>query len=118
MVEFTVETKEVEHPVVKNCQGQIYRYVREVWIGSDGDVNFNDRFRWIKKLSCPGCEKCEWLKEHISFFLHGYYNEMYNHNKVETGKLYKLTITNISTDWETGYVDDWDLEFVPYKDGT
>ena len=27
-------------------------------------------------------------------------------------ELYQISITNESTDWETGYVDDFDIEFV------
>ena len=30
----------------------------------------------------------------------------------QPGGIYKLAITNVSTDWETGYVDDYDLSFI------
>jgi hypothetical protein len=29
--------------------------------------------------------------------------------------LYEVRATNFSKDWETGYVDDWDLVLVPFK---
>lgn len=28
--------------------------------------------------------------------------------------LYKIVLTNISKDWETGYVDSYDYELIPY----
>lgn len=30
--------------------------------------------------------------------------------------IYQVLMTNVSTDWETGYVDDYDLTLVPYKE--
>lgn len=38
---------------------------------------------------------------------------MLNIDKVKDG-IYEVTVTNISRDCETGYVDDWDLELVPF----
>ena len=32
------------------------------------------------------------------------------------GALYIAEVVNVSRDWETGYVDDWDIEFVEYKE--
>lgn len=29
--------------------------------------------------------------------------------------IYELKAVNISTDWQTGYVDDWDLKLLPYE---
>jgi hypothetical protein len=34
------------------------------------------------------------------------------HHNIEDGALYNLKMTNIHTDFETGYVDGFDLEFV------
>lgn len=31
------------------------------------------------------------------------------------GDICSLEITNIHTDWESGIVDDWDLEFVKHE---
>ncbi len=40
-----------------------------------------------------------------------------NLDQCEAG-LYYLTTCNISTDWETGCVDGWDLKLVPYTGET
>ena len=31
------------------------------------------------------------------------------------GELYTVEVVNVSTDWETGHVDDYDLMLSPYK---
>jgi hypothetical protein len=36
-----------------------------------------------------------------------------NLHEVEDG-LYEVVTCNIKTDWETGYVDDYDLKLVPF----
>lgn len=36
-----------------------------------------------------------------------------NFNEATDG-VYELIVCNISKDWETGHVDDWDLKLVPY----
>jgi hypothetical protein len=38
--------------------------------------------------------------------------ELYN---LDDG-VYEVIITNVRTDWETGYVDDYDYGFVPYNE--
>ena len=40
------------------------------------------------------------------------YKQITNLDKCEDG-VYELAVTNISRDWETGYVDDYDYELVP-----
>lgn len=37
-----------------------------------------------------------------------------NFNDVDDG-IYELIVCNISKDWETGQIDDWDLELVPFS---
>lgn len=37
-----------------------------------------------------------------------------NLNDVEDG-VYQLMHANIGTDWETGWVESWDLKLVPYE---
>ena len=33
-------------------------------------------------------------------------------DNIEHGALYELKVTNVSVDYESGYADDWDIEFV------
>jgi hypothetical protein len=41
-------------------------------------------------------------------------NRIVNLNEVNDG-VYELLVCNISKDWETGYVDDWALELIPFS---
>lgn len=40
-------------------------------------------------------------------------SKLINLNEVQDG-VYKVIVCNESRDWETGYVDDWDLKLVPF----
>lgn len=117
ITEWKILLDEEPLPVKEQCEGLIFRYTRDTWIGSDADINFRDRFRFLKSKSCDGCERCDWLWTDLQEFLS--YPDIYNtiyptHPKLN--QLYTLQATNFSTDWETGITDDWDLEFVEYTE--
>lgn len=38
-----------------------------------------------------------------------------NLDEVDDG-IYRVIIVNVSTDWETGYIDDYDLKLIPYEE--
>ncbi len=109
---FRAEMKKPENPEPE-CKGIIFRYSRDIWIGSDNDVNFRDRFRWNKTLSCSGCDKCDWMWDDMREIM---YDEGLIFDNPKKDQLYTLMVTNISTDWESGHVDDYDLEFIEVKD--
>lgn len=111
----------LKEPEKKVCNGQIYRYAEEAWIGSDGDVNFRHRFRWVKSLSCndEGCNQCEWLvddfQEQLSPILD--FDSMLPHNGAKPGAYYQLKVTDYySTDWETGICDDYTIGFEEWNE--
>jgi hypothetical protein len=101
----------------KKCGGMFYRLYREAYTGGAGDVNFKTRFRPQKKLSCEGCGVCLHLTcEDMDILFEQFLDNRCDVNpNAKNGTLYQLKVTNISTDWETGYVDDYDLEFVEVK---
>lgn len=94
------------------CKGLFFRCEITSYIGSDRDVNFKTRFRFLKRMSCPGCAQCGAMWDDLREGLCDpkYSNVIFESGQI--GELYQLKVTNISTDWETGYVDDYDLEFV------
>lgn len=110
--EFTIVEKGIEP---ETCGGLFYRVAREAWFGSNGDICFRYRFRPLTSKSCIGCYTCEWLLEDFAERLNDYNSgyvdfqleQYYNH-----GSLVQLKVTNVSTDWETGIVDDYDIDFV------
>ena len=105
------------HVEPDTCGGLFYRVVREGWMGSGADVNFRFRFRPLTKMSCTGCDMCNWLLEDLDTRLYDYnagYMD-YNFDHLSHGMLVELKVTGVSTDWETGVVDDYDIEFEEVK---
>ncbi len=100
----------VEREEVEICKGLIFRYRETEYLNSDGAFVRTNRMMPMRRKSCPGCSKCDWFfdcyKEQGVMWPSG----------LKEGELYHLTVVNVSTDWETGYVDDFDLEFVEYKE--
>jgi hypothetical protein len=66
----------------------------------------------MKRLSCHGCEDC---------FGYDFKEDVENGcgilglEKVVDKKLYRIEMCNLSRDYETGVVDDWDLQIVEFK---
>ena len=113
-----IRIAEVDDPVLpnlKDCKGQIYRFALDRWVGSDADVNVRYRYRYLASKSCSGCEKCAWLnealREHLSNLAYGFGGEVHEYDTPVVGALYQLKMVNVSTDWESGYVDDFDIAF-------
>mgnify|MGYP000097138075 CR=1 FL=1 len=88
------------------CNGLIYRAKVNHYATND-EIVFEIRLRKLKKKSCPGCEKCDWLYEAIGEICEDWPVE--GICDVEHGKLYTLDICNEWQNWETGKIEDWDL---------
>jgi hypothetical protein len=97
------------------CEGLYYRCRVNNFINASGHYIDQIRFVPLKRMSCDGlCKEshCHFLKDDLGerapeggSFLPIIKNPI-------DGGLYKLTVTNLSKDFESQYYDDWDLEFV------
>ncbi len=115
--EFTIlEDEREEEP--DHCGGLFYRVAREAWKGSDADICFRFRFRPLTNRSCTGCDLCSWLLEDLDTRLYDYNagHMDYDFDSLSHGMLVELKVTGVSTDWETGVVDDYDIEFIEVKE--
>lgn len=89
------------------CDGLFFRVLDSRYISPKyGTICVKREYRPLISKSCKGCAGCDWMMQdlverNISFIDGG------NH-----GDIVCLSITNESRDWETGLIDDWDLEFV------
>lgn len=96
----------------KECKGLFFRgYLQEYWTGEKYEIK--QGFKLLKRKSCPGCFQCRCTKDEI--------RELIGSGSIITpdikdGALYSIRITNRHTDWESGIIDDWDLEFFEVKD--
>lgn len=92
------------------CKGQIYKGKINCYVNKAGHYVYSETMVPAKRKSCKGCEECGWLDEILSEYIG---NEMFPIiNNIEHEKFYILTVTNLSRDWETNHVDDFDLEFI------
>jgi hypothetical protein len=94
------------------CTGLVFRGFNSMFF-SGGKLERREGIRLLKRESCNGCEKCGWMLENLS---QDDCSETIIMPTIDDGKVYTVKITNESRDWETGYVDDYDLEVVLLKD--
>ena len=92
------------------CLGQTYRCRRNTFVSSKGHFVSKVSMISMKKMSCAGCEYCIPMVEELNEVQHKSFAP--DVSELEDGKLYRLAITNIFVDYETGYAEDWDLEFI------
>lgn len=95
-----------EQPVKNTCKGLTFRGYNNKF-QSGKHIGNHQGIKLLKRKSCPGCQHCEFY----------FYNmqEMIDTDtiiwpEIEHGKLYSIRVVNISKDWETGIVDDYDYE--------
>lgn len=50
---------------VTECKGRVYRFFVGNSQSLDGDIMQVQRFRLLKRQSCPGCPECGWMKDVI-----------------------------------------------------
>ncbi len=114
------EQKQVRHDQAKEeagCKGLFFRY-RENNYFHEGKLEFKKTFTKLKRMSCPGCAVCEFLESDLreEDLTTGSYGHIVFPKELMDQGVYELKVTNMSTDIESGYCDDWDIEFSPVKE--
>ncbi len=97
----------------KICKGLVFRGKINRYINGNGEYVETKRMSPLKRKSCTGCEQCGYLIEEFSECMLGEYSPW--PKEIKHNKLYKLMVTNITTDWETGHADSYDIEFVEHR---
>ncbi|RLC88858.1 MAG: hypothetical protein DRJ03_01060 [Chloroflexi bacterium] len=85
-------------PNIKECKGLYWRCRINTFI-SDKRICTKKELRFMKRKSCPGCEKCDWLWETLSELVTNACVDDYLAD-IEEGKLYTY---NVET--SRGYYD-------------
>lgn len=94
------------------CKGVYFRYTETTYAGG-GRFVFKKQISLLKRMSCPGCSKCCWVIDDAEMGMSEVGSTYFEfapdlqHNDIVT-----LRIEIDSTDWETGYADDWHVEVV------
>ena len=86
-----------------NCKGLVFRGYNSTFI-SGNYVGKHQGIKLLKKKSCPGCEKCDYLLDEINESVACGVLEM---DEIEHGELYSVSVKIDSIDYETGYADNW-----------
>jgi hypothetical protein len=105
-------SENINREPIPNCKGLIYRAHVNGFINKYGNYVYKETMILLKRKSCPGCLQCDWLKEELQ---EGLLNEVLPIcDNIIDNQLYKLQVAR--RDWETGIVDEYDLEFVKYDE--
>lgn len=93
------------------CKGLWFRGYSNFFYSGDR-VERKEGVRFLKRKSCPGCEKCGWLWDWIQEELGNFGSKAVVMENIENGALYHLQPGNGSRDWESGVYELDDIEFV------
>ena len=100
-------------PEQENCKGMVFKADVQ-HCRTERGVLFSVRLNKMKRMSCPGCINCGGTEDSLSEIDPEIWSIL-DIEKCKHGKLYTLEYCNIRTDWETGYVDSFDLRAVEYS---
>lgn len=97
------------------CIGLFFRAKKNYYLNSRDEYVYQERMTPLKRMSCKGCSQCGYLKDELNEQC--CMDEPPIVDDLQHGAVYQLKVTNIQTDWESGYADDWDIEFVFHDKG-
>ena len=96
------------------CKGIIYRAQVNAYINKRGEYIYQERMSLLKRKSGTGCPDCYYFAEMLYEDVNS--NILPIISNIVHNQLYRLTIVNIYKDFETGNVDNYDLEFCMIKE--
>lgn len=105
-----IDLFEKENNDKDQCKGKIFRYAANAFLSHDRKYSRQDNFTLLKRDSCKGCKYCDNILSDLQEI--ACEQGALIPSNLKNGDKCKLEYTNIETDWETGYVDNWDLAFV------
>lgn len=91
-----------------DCKGLIFRGYNKQFKTKAGFCQ-KIELRFMKRISCKGCLDCGGLMESVQMHLECDLNFL-GFDKVEHDKYYTFRFINLSRDWESGLIDDYDIE--------
>ena len=97
----------------KYCKGLIFKGKINRYLNGKNHYVETQRMALLKRKSCTGCPKCAYMFEELEEGL-GCDRSPIMPTHLEHDQLYTLAVVNLSYDYYSGYLDDWDLEFIKY----
>lgn len=94
---------------IKQCKGLIFRCTVNTFVNAKGEYIHQERMIPMKRLSCPGCENCGFIRDNFREYTE---ENLVGVDKIEHGRLYRLRIIEGPPNWKTGVPDDFEMEFL------
>jgi len=94
----------------EKCMGNIFRAQVSHFLSKSGYIVHKTQLIPLKRLSCKGCSNCLWLVDTLSEVNLDF--PIINISEAKDKKMYRMGICNESKDWETGIVDDYNLQIL------
>ncbi len=95
-----------------DCKGIFWRGIIDCYAASNGDIVVRKSLCVLEKMSCPGCEKCNWLFE---YFREDVADGTDYLNNIEHGRVYTFTVRSSQGYFDT-YPEIDDIEFVAVEE--
>ena len=95
------------------CKGLFWRGSVSSYLSSHNSIEVRKSLRFLKKMSCRGCSKCEWLYEHFSEDICSNFPNKDYLGDIKHGALYTYQISTSRVLYDE--IDN--IDFVEVKEG-
>ena len=102
--QLSIVKEEMESDETTHCKGIVFRGHYSLFYRK-GVLQEKTELRLLKRRSCHGCPKCAWIWDDLAEGLDNLILPA-----IKQGKLYSIHSINETRDWETGFIDGYDLE--------
>jgi hypothetical protein len=99
-----------EDPNGPDCKGLFYRYKKSAYRTKAGGYASTETITLLKRMSCKGCNWCAGTEDMI----HSEWDNLgvfpiILPDGINSGDIIRPYVVAVSTDWESGYPDDWEI---------
>ncbi|MCK5614425.1 hypothetical protein KAR91_71825 [Candidatus Pacearchaeota archaeon] len=94
---------------IADCKGKVFRARVNTFFNAKGHFIYQERMIPLKRMSCPGCEICDWMDEYIKEDMDCGYTPIIE-DPIRDGALYELVSYDHGGMTLDGYESE--LEFV------
>lgn len=102
-LDFGIGPSRIVNDGVPDCKGIFFRFSRSAYVSSHQSIEFRESYRFLKRKSCKGCDKCDFFWEDLSMNDLAFCDIDWPEEPC-AGDLYKLRyVPGSGPDWEGEY---------------
>ena len=90
-----------------NCKGLVFKLNINSYLSSYSSIETRKSLRLLKRKSCPGCEKCDWIWDHLQEDISCCDNDFLN--QLDDNFEYKIVVNSSYNHWSGEH--ECELEF-------